>query len=91
MDEVIDLTDCHGDIWAETGKINLGSHNLRWGDSVGYLTLQKAILNDYWADARPDSLRQWDREKISIVMSKLYYCWVKLLEDEEARRNEKSS
>lgn len=83
IEEELDLTDCHGDVWAEMGKIELGQHNILWGDKVGFLMLQKAILNDYWADAPIDRKTHWDKNKINTVMSKLYYCWVKLLEKEE--------
>ena len=72
------------------GEDNLGERNISWaakmeewrreGESpgTGPMTLLKAILNDYWADAGPT--QDWDAEKVDIVMSKLYWCWVAWLE-----------
>ena len=80
-DDIIDYLDCHNDKLAKMGKKELGPHNVLWGDKVGFLMLQKAIMNDYWADAEKD--RAWPSWKVDMVMSKLYYCWVKLLEKEE--------
>ncbi len=65
------------DQWSLMGERNLGPINVEWASTVGPLVLMKAILNDYWADVRvwPDQ-DTWDRERIDIVMSKLYWCWV---------------
>jgi len=77
----MDLDDCKGDLLAEMGKKHLDINNVNWGDKVGFLMLQKAIMNDYWADAKKNV--DWPAWKVDLVMSKLYYCWVKLLEKEE--------
>ncbi len=76
----MDLDDCKGDQFAEMGKKHLDVNNVNWGDKVGFLMLQKAIMNDYWADRQKG--RGWPAWKVDMVMSKLYYCWVKLLEKE---------
>jgi len=73
------------DQWSKMGEEHLGEHNIRWAQMMedfpniplgaGPMTLLKAILNDYWADAPPQK-DGWDQEKIDMVMSKLYWCWV---------------
>lgn len=75
------------DRWSEMGAEHLGEPNIGWVRRIeedgsgpagaGAMMLLKALLNDYWADA-PGSILQegWDREKIDMVMSKLYWCWV---------------
>ena len=52
----------------------MGEMNIKWGENAGWDMLIKAILNDYWADA---PLEDWNAEKVDLVMSKLYYCWVR--------------
>ena len=82
------------DRWSKLGEKNLGEANIRWakkmeemhvgyGELWGYgpMMLMKAIMNDYWADALPGSIKNgWDGEKVDVVMSKLYWCWVAWLE-----------
>ena len=72
------------DAWSKMGEENLGRGNISWADRCGDggFMLMKAILNDHWADARKGwkSDYQWDRAKIDYVMSKLYWCWVAMLE-----------
>jgi len=66
------------DDWSRLGEKNMGEHNIRWGEKAGWDMLIKAILNDYWADVPPGRRENtWNREKIDMVMSKLYYCWVR--------------
>lgn len=70
------------DRWSALGMKNMGEANIKWGEKAGWDILIKAILNDYWADVPPFSEKTtlydcWDREKIDMVMSKLYYCWVR--------------
>ncbi len=77
------------DRWSKLGEENLGEMNISWAQKMegfpgavpgsGPMTLLKAMLNDYWADAGPQ-LDGWDRQKIDLVMSKLYWCWVAWLE-----------
>jgi len=62
------------DQWSQKGKKNMGEMNIKWGEKAGWDMLIKAILNDYWADA---PLEDWNAEKVDMVMSKLYYCWVR--------------
>ena len=89
------------DKWSKMGEGNLGEMNIRWAEMrahgipdsfenekevMGFFTLMKCILNDHWADA-PRQI-EWDTAHIDYVMSKLYYCWVRMLwgfypEDEE--------
>lgn len=78
------------DRWSKMGEEHLGERNIEWarkmeewrreGDAPGSgpMTLLKAILNDYWADAGPT--QDWNAKKVDIVMSKLYWCWVAWLE-----------
>ena len=72
------------DRWSELGEKNLGEHNIRWaegnplGVEEGMFTLTKCILNDHWADNHVD-VGGWDREHVDYVMSKLYYCWCRIL------------
>lgn len=68
------------DEWSLMGEEELGEANVRWGMAAGWLTLQKAIMNDHWADCRKD--QSWDGEYVDMVMSKLYYCWVRMLHEE---------
>ena len=78
------------DQWSLLGEKNLGGPDglnigfTRLADQVlllyeGPFILMKCILNDYWADASPQK-DGWDHEKIDVVMSKLYYCWVAMLQ-----------
>jgi hypothetical protein len=77
------------DRWSKLGAENLGEHNIEWARRMeefptsppgsGPMTLLKAILNDYWAD-NPIPNQGWDKEKVDIVMSKLYWCWVAWLD-----------
>jgi len=78
------------DRWSKMGEENLGGPeggNLRFTHlgrtkEEGIFTLMKCILNDHWADVPPASLNQgWDRKHIDYVMSKIYYCWVAMLEE----------
>jgi hypothetical protein len=67
------------------GKKHL-EHDIEWAEMmdgrglVNWLILQKAIMNDYWADVSPGihDHTTWNTEKIDMVMSKLYYCWVRM-------------
>ena len=77
------------DEWSKLGEENLGLHNIQWaemrahggeGHAMGFFTLMKCILNDHWAD-QPKGRNDWDSEHIDYVMSKLYYCWVRMLWD----------
>ncbi len=72
------------DAWSKMGEENLGRGNISWAERCddGGFMLMKAILNDHWADARQGWKKehQWDKAKIDYVMSKLYWCWVALLE-----------
>lgn len=74
------------DQWSEMGERHLGEWNIRWAEQVGPMVLLKSILNDYWADAPKDG--PWDREKIDMVMSKLYWCWVRWLDNEHPTEEE---
>ena len=74
------------DRWSELGEENLGELNIQWARKIeefhngpagaGPMTLMKAIMNDYWADNPLGVNDGWDKEKIDMVMSKLYWCWV---------------
>ena len=75
------------DRWSEMGAENLGENNIGWArrmeehneqiPGTGAMMLLKAILNDYWADCPPHRNRDgWNREKVDMVMSKLYWSWV---------------
>lgn len=69
------------------GERNLGEHNIAWVDRMstfdrpghGSMTLMKAIINDHWADA--PKMSEWTREHVDYVMSKIYYCWVRWLDE----------
>jgi len=69
------------------GERNLGEHNIEWCDRMstyvppgrGAMTLMKAIINDHWADA--PKMSEWTREHVDYVMSKIYYCWVRWLDE----------
>jgi len=75
------------DRWSEMGERNLGEHNIAWVDRMstfdrpghGSMTLMKAIINDHWADA--PKMSEWTREHVDYVMSKIYYCWVRWLDE----------
>jgi hypothetical protein len=77
------------DEWSKLGEGNLGPMNIQWAQRCedfpmgpvgqGPMMLMKAILNDYWADCGNEK-DDWSREKVDIVMSKLYWCWVAWLE-----------
>lgn len=72
------------------GEEHLGEMNIRWVERMedfpsavnppgsGALTLMKAIINDYWTDA--PKVGDWPREHVDIVMSKIYWCWVRWLD-----------
>lgn len=72
------------DRWSRLGEENLGEVNIQWARRMeewghgpsgsGPMTLLKAIINDYWADDQ--SRDDWTRDKVDMVMSKLYWCWV---------------
>jgi hypothetical protein len=72
------------DAWSKMGEEHLGEMNIRWARRCGDggFILMKAILNDHWADVREcwKNDYQWDRAEIDYVMSKLYWCWVAMLE-----------
>ena len=78
------------DEWSKLGEGNLGPMNIQWAQRCedfpmgpvgqGPMMLMKAILNDYWAYCRNEEHDDWSREKVDIVMSKLYWCWVAWLE-----------
>ena len=71
------------DRWSALGMENMGENNIKWGEKAGWDILIKSILNDYWADVPPSRKEDyWDRQKIDMVMSKLYYCWVRRVCDE---------
>ena len=74
------------DQWSEIGERHLGEGNIRWAEKVGPMVLLKSILNDYWADA--PKVGSWEREKIDMVMSKLYWCWVRWLDNEHPTEEE---
>ena len=97
--EGLDIDKIKHDKWSELGLENLGGKdgmNIRFmcikSDKMevysGPFTLLKCILNDYWADIRMSSEETWDKEKIDIVMSKLYFCWVAMLQAEIDTNNQ---
>ena len=66
------------------GKKHL-EHDIKWTEMInnrthGCLILQKAIMNDYWADCSctVPGHTGWEKEHVDMVMSKLYYCWVRM-------------
>lgn len=73
------------DPWYIMGKKHL-EHDIEWVELmekrglVNWLILQKAIMNDYWADVGWSGRNNggWDQEHVDMVMSKLYYCWVRM-------------
>jgi len=91
------------DKWSQMGEDNLGIHNIRfaeiggpeghrgkldvqhWGHN-GFFTLMKCILNDHWADA--NSKDDWPRWYVDLVMSKIYYCWVRMLDEAHPEEEE---
>ena len=82
------LIDWHGedpenpldlDRWALMGQLALGDINIKWGERTSFLMLMKAIMNDYWADVTKTPA--WDAEHVDMVMSKLYYCWCRIIMD----------
>lgn len=75
------------DRWSKMGETNLGEHNIEWAERMegmssvpgnGPLTLMKAIMNDHWADVV--HRREWPKDHVDLVMSKLYWCWVAWLD-----------
>jgi len=71
------------DQWSKMGEEHLGENNIRWCDNVGPMMLMKSIMNDYWADVPGGTNKHgWTAEHVDMVMSKLYYCWVRWLEQE---------
>lgn len=70
------------DKWSQMGADRLGDFDKDIADmhKMGYFTLMKCIINDYWSNEsqHAKNIKQWDRETIDDVMSKLYYCWLKL-------------
>ena len=86
LQEVFEVIREH-DRWSRMGEEHLGKMNIRWAERMeegsdlrgsGPMTLLKAILNDYWADA--GKTHDWPADKVDMVMSKLYWCWVAWLE-----------
>jgi len=69
--------DREHDQWSKMGEENMGEMNIMWGEKVGWDILVKSIINDYWADSL--SISDWPRDHVDMVMSKLYYCWVRQL------------
>ena len=67
------------DQWSRIGEEHLGEMNIRFAERGGPMVLMKAIINDYWADAPKTGA--WERDHVDMVMSKLYWCWVKWLDD----------
>jgi hypothetical protein len=73
------------DQWSKLGEKNMGEHNIAWAKKMedfhmdppgnGIMTLMKAIMNDYWADATTPT-DGWPKFHVDMVMSKLYWCWV---------------
>ncbi len=91
--EELNLENIQHDKWSELGLENLGGIEgmniafMRLGITKmsvyqGPFTLLKCILNDYWADISMSKDETWDKEKIDLVMSKLYFCWVAMLQAE---------
>ena len=75
------------DQWSKMGEEHLGEMNIRWCDKIGGrdgpMMLMKAIMNDYWADVPGGTNKHgWTAEHVDMVMSKLYYCWVRWLDQE---------
>ena len=59
---------------------------LKWkhdNDTYHWLTLQKAVMNDYWFDAI-DKDTPWDKEYIDHFMHKIYFCWQEFLTNANA-------
>ncbi len=80
------------DQWSQMGEEHLGEANLNWVKKMdemhlgppgyGSLTLMKAIMNDYWADIPGGTpIDGWPQEHVDMVMSKIYYCWVRMLDE----------
>lgn len=78
------------DRWSKMGENNLGgpdSPNIKFLEMAGRnkedgaFTMMKCILNDYWADVptTDDPFTGWSREKVDMVMSKIYYYWCVIL------------
>ena len=78
------------DQWSKLGERALGSLNIDWAERVGPMVLMKAILNAYWADVAPSTREaEWDRVRVDMVMSKLYWCWVAEMDRQDrVRRGE---
>ena len=52
-----------------------------WGHD-GFFTLMKCIMNDYWADIPGGTNKHgWTADHVDMVMSKIYYCWVRMLDE----------
>ncbi len=52
-----------------------------WGHD-GFFTLMKCIMNDYWADIPGGTpVDGWPQDHVDMVMSKIYYCWVRMLDE----------
>jgi len=52
-----------------------------WGHN-GFFTLMKCILNDHWADIPGGTNKHgWTAEHVDMVLSKIYYCWVRMLDE----------
>jgi len=75
------------DQWSKMGEDHLGEANIRWCDNAGPMMLMKAIMNDYWADCNTPK-EGWPKFHVDMVMSKLYYCWVRWLEQEHPEGDE---
>lgn len=91
--EELDLTKIKHDKWSELGLENLGGIEgmnvafMRLGTNKlqvfqGPFNLLKCILNDYWADIPDNENLEWNHDKINMVMSKLYFCWVAMIQAE---------
>lgn len=52
-------------------------------DPYHWLTLQKAVMNDYWFDAI-DKETPWTKEYIDHFMHKIYFCWQEFLTNANA-------
>lgn len=57
-----------------------------WGHD-GFFTLMKCIMNDHWADANTPK-DGWPAFHVDLVMSKLYYCWVRMLDEVKPEEEE---
>ena len=50
-------------------------------DPTLWLTLQKAVMNDYWLDTgyKQNYEEFWDYDTIDLFIHKIYYCWQEYL------------